>query len=119
MGTLCTIPLLYTLQATKSALTAFFLIAAAWLIVAGYTSINAVVKAELFPTRIRATGVGLPYAITVSIFGGPAESIALWFKSIGHENWFYYYLTTVIAVALTVSVMMRDTLRDSAMARHE
>jgi len=119
MGTLFTIPLLYALQSTKSALTAFFLIAAAWLIVAGYTSINAVVKAELFPTRIRATGVGLPYAITVSIFGGPAESIALWFKSIGHENWFYYYLTTVIAVALTVSVMMRDTLRDSAMARHE
>jgi len=119
MGTLFTIPLLYALQATKSALTAFFLIAAAWTIVAGYTSINAVVKAELFPTLVRATGVGLPYAVTVSIFGGPAESIALWFKSIGHETWFYYYLTTVIAVSLIVSVTMRDTLRHSAMARHE
>jgi len=119
MGTLFTIPLLYALQATKSALTAFFLIAAAWTIVAGYTSINAVVKAELFPTLVRATGVGLPYAATVSIFGGPAESIALWFKSIGHETWFYYYLTTVIAVSLIVSVTMRDTLRHSAMARHE
>jgi MHS family alpha-ketoglutarate permease-like MFS transporter len=50
-GTLFTIPLLHTLQATRSALIAFLLIAAAWLIVAGYTSINAVVKAELFPTR--------------------------------------------------------------------
>ncbi len=119
MGTLFTVPLLYALQATKSALTAFFLIAAAWTIVAGYTSINAVVKAELFPTLVRATGVGLPYAVTVSIFGGPAESIALWFKSIGHETWFYYYLTTVIAVSLIVSVTMRDTLRHSAMARHE
>ncbi|PYR88019.1 MAG: alpha-ketoglutarate permease [Acidobacteria bacterium] len=119
MGTLFTIPLLYALQATKSALTAFFLIAAAWTIVAGYTSINAVVKAELFPTLVRATGVGLPYAVTVSIFGGPAESIALWFKSIGHETWFSYYLTTVIAVSLIVSVTMRDTLRHSAMARHE
>ena len=76
---------------------AFLLIAAAWLIVAGYTSINAVVKAELFPTKVRATGVGVPYAVTVSIFGGTAESIALWFKSIGHETWFYYYLTAVIA----------------------
>ena len=76
-GTLFTIPLLYALQATKSALVAFLLIAAAWLIVAGYTSINAVVKAELFPTKVRATGVGLPYAVTVSIFGGTAESIAL------------------------------------------
>ena len=119
MGTLFTIPLLYALQGTRSALGAFFLIAAAWMIVAGYTSINALVKAELFPTRIRATGVALPYAITVSIFGGPAESIALWFKSIGHEPWFYYYLTSVIAISLIVSLMMRDTLRDSAMARHE
>ena len=92
-GTLFTIPLLQSLQATKSAFVAFLLIAGAWLIVAGYTSINAVVKAELFPTKVRATGVGLPYAVTVSIFGGTAESIALWFKSIGHETWFYYYLT--------------------------
>ena len=57
-GTIFTIPLLYALQSTKSAIVAFLLIAAAWLIVAGYTSINAVVKAELFPTKVRATGVG-------------------------------------------------------------
>jgi len=118
-GTVFTIPLLDSLQATKSALVAFLLIAAAWLIVAGYTSINAVVKAELFPTNIRATGVGLPYAVTVSIFGGTAESIALWFKSIGHERWFYYYLTALIATSLVIYVTMRDTKRHSAMGRHE
>src|SRR5262245_6615959 len=118
-GTLFTIPLLYALQDTKSALTAFLLICAAWLIVAGYTSINAVVKAELFPTKVRATGVGLPYALTVSIFGGTAESIALWFKSIGHETWFYYYLTAVIATSLVVYLLMRDTKHHSAMGRHE
>jgi MHS family alpha-ketoglutarate permease-like MFS transporter len=112
-GTVFTIPLLYSLQATRSALVAFLLIAAAWVIVAGYTSINAVVKAELFPTTVRATGVGLPYAVTVSIFGGTAESIALWFKSIGHETWFYYYLTAVIAASLAVYVTMRDTKRES------
>jgi MHS family alpha-ketoglutarate permease-like MFS transporter len=119
MGTICTIPLLYALQSTKSALGAFLLISGAWLIVAGYTSINAVVKAELFPTKVRATGVGVPYAITVSIFGGTAESIALWFKSIGHETWFYYYLTGVIATSLLVYVAMRDTKQFSAMGQHE
>jgi len=118
-GTLFTVPLLYALQGTKSALVAFLLIAGAWLIVAGYTSINAVVKAELFPTKVRATGVGLPYALTVSIFGGTAESIALWFKSIGHETWFYYYLTAVIATSLVVYLTMRDTKHHSAMGRHE
>ena len=119
MGTLFTIPLLRALQATTSVIGAFLLIAAAWMIVAGYTSINAVVKAELFPTDVRATGVGLPYAITTSIFGGPAESIALWFKSIGREAWFSYYLTLVIAVALVVSLAMRDTKMHSAVRRHE
>jgi MHS family alpha-ketoglutarate permease-like MFS transporter len=118
-GTLFTIPLLYALQSTKSALVAFLLIATAWLIVAGYTSINAVVKAELFPTRVRATGVGLPYAVAVALFGGTAESIALWFKSVGREEWFYYYLTAVIATSLLVYVSMRDTKHASAMHRHE
>jgi MHS family alpha-ketoglutarate permease-like MFS transporter len=113
-GTAFTIPLLYALQGTRSALVAFLLIAAAWLIVAGYTSINAVVKAELFPTSVRATGVGLPYAVTVSLFGGTAESVALWFKSIGHETWFYYYLTGVIAASLVVYIAMRDTKNASA-----
>ena len=117
-GTLGTIPLLLALQSTRSAWTAFLLIATAWLIVSGYTSINAVVKAELFPTRVRATGVGLPYAVTVSMFGGTAESIALWLKSIGHETWFYYYLTAVIATSLLVYVSMRDTRKHSAIGRH-
>jgi MHS family alpha-ketoglutarate permease-like MFS transporter len=118
MGTIGTIPLLDALQATRSVLTAFLLLAAAWIIVAGYTSINAVVKAELFPTSVRATGVGLPYAVTVSIFGGTAESIALWFQSIGHQRWFYYYLTAVIAASLFVYVSMRDTRLRSALGKH-
>jgi len=118
-GTVLTIPLLTALQNASGPGQAFLLIAAAWLIVSGYTAINAVVKAELFPTTVRATGVALPYALTVSIFGGTAEPVALWFKSIGHEQWFYYYLTACIATSLLVYVFMRDTKRDSAMNRHE
>jgi MHS family alpha-ketoglutarate permease-like MFS transporter len=118
-GVLFTVPLLTTLQSVKAPWPAFVLIAAAWMIVAGYTSINAVVKAELFPTNVRALGVGLPYALTVSIFGGTVESVALWFKTVGHETWFYYYLTGMIAISLVVYVFMRDTKTDSAMHRHE
>lgn len=95
-GTLSTIPILTLLKDTKSPFVAFLLICCAWVFVAGYTSINAVVKAELFPTNIRALGVGLPYALTVSIFGGTAPAIALYFKSLGHEEWFYYYLSGMI-----------------------
>jgi MHS family alpha-ketoglutarate permease-like MFS transporter len=118
-GTVCTIPILTTLKATKTPFTAFLLICAAWIFVAGYTSINAVVKAELFPTNVRALGVGLPYAITVSLFGGTAPAIALYFKSLGHEDWFYYYLSGIIFLSLIIYASMRDTKHASAMHRHQ
>ena len=118
-GALLTVPILYTLAQTRSPFIAFLLICGAWVFTAGYTSINAVVKAELFPTNIRATGVAVPYAVTVSIFGGTAPAIALWFKQQGHEQWFYYYLAGVIFLSLLVYATMRDTRRESAMHRHE
>ena len=117
-GTLGTVPILNTLHAVKSPFVALLLICAAWLFVAGYTSINAIVKAELFPTSVRAMGVGLPYAITVSLFGGTAPAIALWFKTMGHEQYFYYYLSTIIFVSLIIYSTMRDTKHASAMHRH-
>jgi MHS family alpha-ketoglutarate permease-like MFS transporter len=119
VGTLSTVPILTTLKTAQSPFMVFLLICAAWIFVAGYTSINAVVKAELFPTNVRALGVGLPYAITVSVFGGTAPAIALYFKSIGHEPWFYYYLSGVIFLSLLIYTTMRDTKHQSAMHRHE
>jgi MHS family alpha-ketoglutarate permease-like MFS transporter len=119
VGTLATVPILTTLKQTNTPFEAFLLICAAWIFVAGYTSINAVVKAELFPTNVRALGVGLPYAITVSVFGGTAPAIALYFKSISHEDWFYYYLSGIIFLSLIIYSTMRDTKHESAMHRHE
>ncbi|WP_314916821.1 MFS transporter [Pseudomonas helleri] len=109
LGTLFTVPILTTLHTITTWWGAFFLIMAALIIVSGYTSINAVVKAELFPTEIRALGVGLPYALTVSIFGGTAEYIALWFKSAGMETGYYWYVTACIACSLLVYATMKDT----------
>lgn len=113
LGTLCTVPILTTLHTIETWWGAFFLIMAALIIVSGYTSINAVVKAELFPTEIRALGVGLPYALTVSVFGGTAELIALWFKQIGMETGYYWYVTACIACSLLVYVFMKDTQKHS------
>ncbi len=116
-GVLSTYPLLSAIQVSRNLWAALLLICIAWVFVAGYTSINAIVKAELFPTRVRATGVGLPYALAVSVFGGTAPAVALWFKKQGYEAGFYWYLTACIAVSLTVIMLMRDTLRQSAMDR--
>ncbi|MGH8446024.1 MAG: MFS transporter [Solimonas sp.] len=118
LGTIFTVPILNELHEVSGIWGAFWLIMAALLIVSGYTAINAVVKAELFPTEIRALGVGLPYAVTVSLFGGTAEYIALWFKHIGHESGYYWYVTACIAISLIVYVTMRDTRRHSRIVDH-
>ena len=109
LGTLGTVPLLDALGGARTESAAFALLMVALLAVSGYTSINAVVKAELFPTSIRALGVALPYAIAVSVFGGTAEYLALWAKSIGHERWFYWYVTVCVAGSLVVYATMPET----------
>ncbi|RZA32183.1 MAG: MFS transporter [Lysobacteraceae bacterium] len=113
LGTLFTVPILSQLQSVTTSVQAFWLILAALAIVSGYTAINAVVKAELFPVEIRALGVGLPYALTVALFGGTAEYVALWFKEMGHESGFYWYVTACIACSLLVYIAMPDTRRHS------
>lgn len=112
-ATLGTVPLLTILSGVHSAWAAFGLITGALFIASGYTSINAVVKAELFPTRIRALGVALPYAVTVSVFGGTTEYVALWCKQAGHEMWFAYYVSACALVTLlTVLTLPRTTVID-------
>jgi MFS transporter, MHS family, alpha-ketoglutarate permease len=118
LGTLLTVPILTALQNAGGPWTAFFLIMGALVIVSGYTAINAVVKAELFPTSVRAMGVGFPYAITVALFGGTAEYVALYLKEIGYEHVFFWYVTACIFISLLVYGGMRDTRDASAMLRH-
>jgi len=119
LGTLSTIPILSILSNVRSEITAFILVMIGLLIVSGYTSINAVVKAELFPAEIRALGVGLPYALTTAIFGGTAEYIALWFKKMGHEPYFYVYVSLCIFISLIVYVWMKDTKASSLISEFD
>ncbi len=116
MGTLCTYFIMTKMAATRDVLSVTLLLMTALAIVSGYTSINAVVKAELFPAGVRALGVGLPYAIAVSVFGGSANYVALWFKDQGHESWFFIYITTLIFASLLVYATMRETKAASLIA---
>lgn len=113
LGTLATIPIMTALSTTKTMWPAFLLVMCALIITSGYTSINAVVKAELFPAKVRALGVGFPYAVAVSIFGGTAESLGLSFKEHHHAEWFYWYVTGCIAISLLAYIIMPDTRKHS------
>ncbi len=67
----------------------------------------------MFPSHVRFAGFAVTYNVATAIFGGTAEYIALWFKSIGMETGYYWYVTACIAVSLVVYVTMKDTRKHS------
>ncbi|WP_051872415.1 MFS transporter [Streptomyces sclerotialus] len=108
-ATFLTVPLMTLLKYAGSFWPALGLSLLALVIVTGYTSINACVKAELFPTGVRALGVAFPYAIANALFGGTAEPIALRLKQAGVESAYPWYVAGCAAVSLVVYLTMRET----------
>lgn len=114
LGVLFTWPIFVALETVETPFGAFLIMVGALTIVTGYTSINAVVKAEMFPAHIRTLGVALPYALANAIFGGTAPYVAQWFKeTLLWERGFYFYVTGMIGISLITYLRMRDTRRHS------
>jgi metabolite-proton symporter len=106
---LVTVPIFTALGNASNPVRTFALIMVALVVVSFYTSISGLIKAELFPMHVRALGVGLSYALANALFGGTAEYAALWFKSIGHESTFFWYVVGMAGVALIAVLVMPDT----------
>ncbi|MBR7621366.1 MFS transporter [Phenylobacterium sp. 20VBR1] len=113
LGTIFTYPIFSQIAVTKDPMMAFALMCALVLILSGYTAVNAVLKAELFPAHVRALGVALPYATANAVFGGTAEYVALWFKKEGMESGFYVYVATAMGLAFLVALTLRNTNKHS------
>ena len=116
---LTTVPILSALAHVAGPYAAFGLVILALAGVSFYTSISGLVKAELFPMHVRALGVGLSYAIANAAFGGSAEYVALWFKSIGMESTFFWYVTVICGIALIAAISMPDTRRQGHLTEEE
>jgi MFS transporter, MHS family, alpha-ketoglutarate permease len=112
--TLFSVPLFTALSHTRDPLVAFLLSFAGLVMLSGFTSVHMLAKTELFPVRIRALAVGLPYALTTAILGGTTEFVALRFKASGHEQYFYWYVTVCAAISLIVYLRMPETRGRSA-----
>ena len=106
IGMLITVPLMTFLGKNQDPYLAFALITLALAVISFYTGISGIVKAELFPTEVRALGVGLAYALANATFGGTAEYVALWFKEAGIESTFFWYVTVMLAIAFIASLIM-------------
>lgn len=104
-------PTLSALEATRDATAATLLIGLGVLALAGYSAVNAVVKAELYPTGVRGLGVALPYALGNAVFGGTAEMIALWFAHRHQDAGFYAYASGICAMAFLAVLALPDLRR--------
>ncbi|WP_404710617.1 MFS transporter [Sphingomonas sp. MMS24-J13] len=113
VGMIATWPLLTMIGHARTPAAALVPMLVLIVILSGYTSVNSLFKAELFPASIRVLGIGLPYALANIAFGGTAEYVALWLKQAGHETGFFVYVSLVMAVALVVTLVCPDPARVS------
>ena len=111
LSTFLVIPLLSAIKSVQDPLSAFALVVAGLLIAAFYTPVTGVLKADFYPPTVRALGVGLPYAVGAAMFGGSAEYVALSFRSLGMEQYFYLYVAAIAAITLVSSLLMPDLSR--------
>ncbi len=118
-GLFYTYVLITYLPETRSPLASFLLVAVGYVILTGYTSINALVKSELFPAHVRALGVGVGYALANSIFGGTAPLIYQALKARDEVPLFIAYVTACIAVSLVVYVFFLKNKGDTFLDREQ
>jgi MHS family alpha-ketoglutarate permease-like MFS transporter len=118
-GLFYTYVLITYLPETRSPIMSLLLVAVGYVILTGYTSINALVKSELFPAHVRALGVGLGYALANSMFGGTAPLIYQAMKARDQVPLFIGYVTVCIAVSLVVYIFFIKNKSETYLDREQ
>jgi len=118
-GLFYTYVLITYLPETRTPWASFLLVAIGYVILTGYTSINALVKSELFPAHIRALGVGVGYALANSMFGGTAPLVYQALKARDQVPLFIAYVTVCIAVSLAVYVFFLKNKAETHLDREQ
>jgi MHS family alpha-ketoglutarate permease-like MFS transporter len=110
---LVSVPILGAISTSTNPVAAYFLGLVPLLLLSGYCGLSAIFKAELYPVHVRALGVAVPYAIAQAIFGGNAETAALYLKQIGHEAAFFWLVSGMMIVGILATFRLRDTREHS------
>ncbi|MFE7420875.1 MFS transporter [Rhodococcus sp. NPDC057529] len=120
IGNLGIAALLFPLNAMigHSALTLFFAMAIALFVMGALLAVMPAMMAELFPTGLRAAGVGVPYSIGVAAFGGTAAYVQTFFADRGSPELFEWYALALIAVSTVALVTIPETRGRDLAAQH-
>jgi MHS family alpha-ketoglutarate permease-like MFS transporter len=92
-----------------SFLSVFLVQLAGMILILGYSANCAVIMAEQFPPEVRATGIALPYALAVALFGGTAPYLTTWLNDIGHRDLLWLYVSVSALISLIVYLTMPET----------
>jgi MHS family alpha-ketoglutarate permease-like MFS transporter len=79
------------------------------IIMTGFAGAGAAMMAEQFPARVRVTGVALPYALSVTLFGGTAPYITTAMNGGGYGSYVWVYPAVVCLVAAVVYARLPET----------
>ena len=100
-------PLLHMLD--NSFLSVFTVQLVGMLLVLGYSANCAVIMAEQFPAEVRATGIAVPYALAVALFGGTAPYVTTWLDDVGRSDLLWLYVSGASLISLIVYLTMPET----------
>jgi MHS family alpha-ketoglutarate permease-like MFS transporter len=92
-----------------------FVAMAGALIVSLNNAVLGTVFAELFPTRVRASGIGIPYAVCGAIFGGTAPVVATWLQQMGGPLYIALYVMLVSVITLATHILLTPETRGRAL----
>jgi MHS family alpha-ketoglutarate permease-like MFS transporter len=101
-----TYPLLSLLVGTVSFGTFLFVALAGALIIALNNGVLGTAFAELFPTEVRTSGIGIPYGLCAAIFGGTAPQVAIWLHQSGGPLYIAAYVMAICAITLATHIFL-------------
>lgn len=115
-GSLGTALLYYpmTLMLGDSMLQLVFVVSIMLVVLAAFWSVAPVVYAEIFPTGIRTTGAGVPYAITIALFGGTAPYLQAWAAAAfdGIDPFPFYVIALLLLSSLVICTLPETKAKD-------
>ncbi len=78
-------------------------------IMTGFAGAAAVMMVEQFPAKVRVTGVALPYALSVTLFGGTAPYIITAMNGWGYGGYTWIYLAVICLIAAIAYSRLPET----------